>query len=144
MDELVERLRKGKFRTFEEVRLQSSSTHYFVLEGDIDIFSTIVNSSGIEDDDIIAGKQKMTLKCPVCMPFTLHLQQLKAHCPSQLSYTRIKIPCRSDKCVHPQCFDAVSWYSVMEQTTTWLCPVCDKALEPNDLIVDGYVSLCFP
>lgn len=73
MDELVERLRKGKSRTFEEVRLQSSSTHYFVFEGDIDIFSTTVNSSGVEDDDIIAGKQKMTLKCPVRMPFTLHL-----------------------------------------------------------------------
>lgn len=28
----------------------------------------------------------------------------------------------------------------MEQTTTWLCPVCEKMLEPNDLIVDGLVK----
>ncbi|KAG5647936.1 hypothetical protein DXG03_006970 [Asterophora parasitica] len=26
----------------------------------------------------------------------------------------------------------------MEQTTTWLCPVCERALESKDLIVDGY------
>ena len=26
----------------------------------------------------------------------------------------------------------------MEQTTTWLCPVCEKVLYPDDLIVDGY------
>lgn len=27
----------------------------------------------------------------------------------------------------------------MEQTTTWLCPVCEKALNPDDLMIDGYV-----
>ncbi|KAG6862364.1 hypothetical protein C0995_011804 [Termitomyces sp. Mi166 len=53
-----------------------------------------------EDDDIIAGPQKMSLKCP--------------------------------------CFDATSWFSVMEQTTTWLCPVCEQVLYSKDLIVDGY------
>ncbi|KAJ7065666.1 hypothetical protein C8F01DRAFT_750817 [Mycena amicta] len=26
----------------------------------------------------------------------------------------------------------------MEQTTTWLCPVCDRILDPADLIIDGY------
>jgi len=26
----------------------------------------------------------------------------------------------------------------MEQTTTWLCPVCEKVLNPDDLIIDGY------
>ncbi|KAG6842254.1 hypothetical protein C0991_000224 [Blastosporella zonata] len=52
------------------------------------------------DDDIVAGPQKMSLKCP--------------------------------------CFDANSWFSVMEQTTTWLCPVCERALDSKDLIIDGY------
>ncbi|KAI5121284.1 hypothetical protein M0805_002328 [Coniferiporia weirii] len=100
VEQLVDRLRKGKFRTLEEVKAQ-------------------MVKSIADDDEIIIGKQKMTLKCP-------------------LSYTRIKVPCRSDKCVHPQCFDAYSWYSVMEQTTTWLCPVCEKVLNPEELIVDGY------
>ncbi|KAG6851171.1 hypothetical protein H0H93_015181 [Arthromyces matolae] len=72
-----------------------------------------------EDDDIIAGPQKMSLKCP-------------------LSYMRVNTPCRSAHCVHPQCFDATSWFSVMEQTTTWMCPVCERVLSTKDLIVDGY------
>jgi len=72
-----------------------------------------------DDDDIVAGPQKMSLKCP-------------------LSFVRIETPTRSSKCVHSQCFDAMSWFSVMEQTTTWLCPVCEKLLDCKDLIVDGY------
>lgn len=27
----------------------------------------------------------------------------------------------------------------MEQTTTWICPVCEKVLNPDDLFIDGYV-----
>lgn len=57
----------------------------------------------------------------------------------QLSYMRISTPCRSALCVHSQCFDATSWFSMMEQTTTYLCPVCEKALNYDDLIVDGCV-----
>ncbi|KDQ63528.1 hypothetical protein JAAARDRAFT_29547 [Jaapia argillacea MUCL 33604] len=77
------------------------------------------NAVSTDDDDIVAESQKMTLKCP-------------------LSYTRISTPCRSDLCVHIQCFDATSFFSVMEQTTTWQCPVCEKVLNTDDLIVDGY------
>ena len=60
---------------------------------------------------------------------------------AKLSYARISLPARSKKCVHPQCFDATSWYSMMEQTTTWLCPICEKVLEPEELILDGWVGL---
>ena len=28
----------------------------------------------------------------------------------------------------------------MEQTTTYMCPVCEKVLNHDDLIVDGYVE----
>lgn len=55
----------------------------------------------------------------------------------QLSFMRINTPCRSSRCVHSQCFDATSWFSVMEQTTTWLCPVCERVLDCKDLIIDG-------
>ncbi|KAJ7155119.1 PINIT domain-containing protein [Mycena filopes] len=71
------------------------------------------------DDDIVAGSLKMSLKCP-------------------LSFARIRSPCRSIKCTHSQCFDATSWYSVMQQTTTWLCPVCENVLDWRELIIDGY------
>ncbi|KAL1748459.1 PINIT domain-containing protein [Schizophyllum fasciatum] len=72
-----------------------------------------------DDDDIVAGASKMSLKCP-------------------LSFMRIATPSRSTRCVHPQCFDATMWFSVMEQTTTWLCPVCERQLDPKELIIDGY------
>ncbi|KAF7339508.1 hypothetical protein MSAN_02165200 [Mycena sanguinolenta] len=85
-----------------------------------DIHRDMISSMTV-DDDIVAGPQKMSLKCP-------------------LSYMRVSTPCRSRKCTHSQCFDATSWYSVMEQTTTWLCPVCERTLDPRDLIVDGYVD----
>ncbi|KAJ6452023.1 PINIT domain-containing protein [Mycena vitilis] len=73
------------------------------------------------DDDIIAGSLKMSLKCP-------------------LSFMRIQTPCRSSKCSHSQCFDATSWYSMMQQTTTWLCPVCENVLDWRELIIDGYFA----
>ncbi|TDL28606.1 hypothetical protein BD410DRAFT_862701 [Rickenella mellea] len=100
VEQLVEKLRKGKYRSSDEIK------------------SGMLKSAA-EDDEIVAGNQTMSLKCP-------------------LSYARIKTPCKSDKCVHSQCFDGTSWYSVMEQTTTWLCPVCEKVLNWEDLIVDGF------
>ncbi|KAF5374880.1 hypothetical protein D9758_000321 [Tetrapyrgos nigripes] len=97
---LVDGLKRNHFKTCEEIQQQ-------------------IKASNLEDDDIIAGPQKMSLKCP-------------------LTLLRVNTPCRSSKCVHRQCFDATSWFSVMEQTTTWLCPVCEQVLETGDLIIDGF------
>ena len=66
VDQLVERLKKGKFRTLEEVKTLSKyvgiwfATAYWH-------YAQIVNAKagGDDDDEIIAGKQKMSLKCPV-------------------------------------------------------------------------------
>ncbi|PVG03348.1 hypothetical protein CPB86DRAFT_779686 [Serendipita vermifera] len=74
-----------------------------------------------EDDEVQAGPTKLALRDP-------------------LTYTRLNLPCRARSCVHLQCFDARCWYSMMEQTTTWLCPICDRQLDVNDLIIDGFVS----
>ncbi|CAL1695654.1 unnamed protein product [Somion occarium] len=100
VDQLIDRLRKGKYKSNTEILAK--------MRRQVD-----------EEDEIVAGHQKMSLKCP-------------------LSYMRITTPCRSWQCVHPQCFDAYSWFSVMEQTTTWMCPVCEKVLNVEDLIIDGY------
>ncbi|KAG6912006.1 hypothetical protein DXG01_000254 [Tephrocybe rancida] len=100
IDWLVSNLKNHKYRSSQQIRQ-----------------SMIASLS--EDEDIVAGPQKMSLKCP-------------------LSYMRVNTPCRSSLCVHSQCFDATSWFSVMEQTTTWLCPVCERALDSKDLIIDGY------
>ncbi|KAH9944306.1 PINIT domain-containing protein [Epithele typhae] len=99
-EQLIDRLRKGKYKQAAEVLAD-------------------MNKANGDDDDIVAGHQKMSLKCP-------------------LSYGRITTPCRSSACVHPQCFDALSWFSMMEQTTTWLCPVCEKVLNVEELLIDGY------
>ncbi|KAF8272903.1 PINIT domain-containing protein [Lactarius quietus] len=103
VDQLIERVKKGKFRSREDVLAQRAQ------------------AAKDEDEDIVAGPQKTTLKCP-------------------LSYGRITTPCRSSQCVHVQCFDALSWYSVNEQTTTWTCPVCEKPINNEELIVDGYFN----
>ncbi|KAI6047681.1 PINIT domain-containing protein [Pisolithus marmoratus] len=99
--QLVDRLKKGKYRSREDIMAQMRA------------------KAANDDDDIVAGSQRMSLKCP-------------------LSFTRVETPCRSALCVHSQCFDATSWFSCMEQTTTWLCPVCEKTVNPDDLIIDGY------
>ncbi|KAH9081901.1 PINIT domain-containing protein [Lactarius deliciosus] len=103
VNQLIERVKKGKFRSREDVLAQRAQ------------------AAKDEDEDIVAGPQKTTLKCP-------------------LSYGRIATPCRSSQCVHVQCFDALSWYSVNEQTTTWSCPVCEKPINHEELIVDGYFN----
>lgn len=81
----------------------------------------------------------MTLKCPVRLTID-EIRRMQTLTHLQLSYMRIATPCRSWHCVHSQCFDATSWFQMMEQTTTWLCPTCEKALNVEDLIIDGYVA----
>ncbi|KAJ7932449.1 PINIT domain-containing protein [Mycena leptocephala] len=100
VESLVQELKKTGYKSGHEIRRE-------------------MIASMTVDEDIVAGPQKMSLKCP-------------------LSYMRVNTPCRSRKCTHSQCFDATSWFSVMEQTTTWLCPVCERTLDPKDLIIDGY------
>lgn len=99
VDVLVKNLKQMRHRTPAEILSQ-------------------IQASIPEDDDIVAGPQKMSLKCP-------------------LSFMRINTPCRSEKCIHRQCFDATSWFSVMEQTTTYLCPICEHVLDWKELIIDG-------
>lgn len=74
-----------------------------------------------DDDEVQAGPTKVSLRDP-------------------LTYTRIGLPCRASSCVHLNCFDATCWYAMMEQTSTWLCPICDRVLDPDDLIIDGFIA----
>lgn len=74
-----------------------------------------------DDDDVQVGPTKVSLRDP-------------------LTYTRLTLPCRASSCVHIGCFDAACWYSMMEQTTTWLCPICDRVLDVNELVIDGYIQ----
>lgn len=72
----------------------------------------------MDDDDIIADSFKLSLKDP-------------------LAYMRISRPVRSTKCTHIQCFDPKWWIEGNAQHPQFLCPLCNKALQFDDLIIDG-------
>ncbi|PWY99663.1 hypothetical protein BCV70DRAFT_200589 [Testicularia cyperi] len=74
-----------------------------------------------EDEEIQEGAATMSLKCP-------------------LSYMRMTTPCKSNFCPHVQCFDAYSFFSVNEQSPSWTCPVCNRTIKPEDVVIDGYVA----
>lgn len=64
VDQLIDRLRKGKFRSREEVLADSALLLTVDKCSDIELLRE-VNKAVSDDDDIIAGHQKMSLKCPV-------------------------------------------------------------------------------
>ena len=51
---------------------------------------------------------------------------------------RISRPVRSTQCSHVQCFDATWWIESNAQHPQFICPLCNKALNFDNLIVDGY------
>jgi len=74
-----------------------------------------------DDTDIVATSSRMSLKCP-------------------LSTLRIQTPCRSQRCRHNQCFDALSFIQLQEQAPQWSCPVCNQHVAFDILQVDEYVD----
>ncbi|XP_008400468.1 E3 SUMO-protein ligase PIAS2 isoform X1 [Poecilia reticulata] len=56
-------------------------------------------------------------------------------CP--LGKMRLTVPCRAVTCSHLQCFDAALYLQMNEKKPTWICPVCDKKADYENLIIDG-------
>lgn len=134
VEQLIERLRKGKYKTGNEILTKSKWVPYDYL--------SLTHKMGYSDSVGVGGRGHCCRSSENVTEVSSMSQRLLpilllALLYQQLSYMRIATPCRSTHCVHSQCFDAFSWYSVMEQTTTWLCPVCEKVLNTEDLIVDG-------
>lgn len=50
---------------------------------------------------------------------------------------RIRSPGRSLSCTHIQCFDLQFFIQMNEKKPTWLCPVCDKKIPFDTLVIDG-------
>jgi hypothetical protein len=61
--------------------------------------------------------------------------KVSLHCP--LMKFRIRLPARSNKCKHVQCFDAESYLMMNEKKPTWNCPVCDIYAPYHTLFIDG-------
>ncbi|KAJ3436343.1 zinc finger miz domain-containing protein [Anaeramoeba flamelloides] len=70
-----------------------------------------------------------------------NFQIVSAKCP--LSNTKIKIPARSKKCFHLQCFDLCSFLLNAEKTKKWCCPICNKQAKLQDLYIDGYLKTIY-
>ena len=75
VEAIVERIRKGKFRSREEVLITSGFLHHhgFVQK----LTSYLVKRDATQqDDDIEIGPQKMSLKCPVRCNASLIMSEL--------------------------------------------------------------------
>jgi hypothetical protein len=55
-------------------------------------------------------------------------------CP--LSRKIITCPVRGSKCEHSDCFDLVGYLAYGAKGNTWICPVCHKPAQPDELRVD--------
>lgn len=55
-----------------------------------------------------------------------------------LSKTKMELPARGKACIHLQCFDAKQFLQMNEQKQTWLCPLCKKKVNFEDIQVDGF------
>ncbi|EXL66642.1 hypothetical protein FOPG_17202 [Fusarium oxysporum f. sp. conglutinans race 2 54008] len=75
----------------------------------------------IQDPDVIATSQVLSLRCP-------------------LSQMRLGLPCRGQSCTHLQCFDATSYLQLQAQGPQWECPICRKATPFEKLAVDLYMK----
>ncbi|SCU83345.1 LAFA_0D03048g1_1 [Lachancea sp. 'fantastica'] len=74
-----------------------------------------------EDEDLVTTSTIMTLQCPI-------------------SYCRMRYPSKSVHCRHLQCFDALWYIESQQQIPTWHCPVCQKTVKVEDLVLCEFVE----
>jgi len=60
---------------------------------------------------------------------------LSIRCPLSI-VGKIERAAKGRHCLHPQCFDLMSFILISEQSSVWQCPVCLKPLPMRDIIVD--------
>ena len=52
----------------------------------------------------------------------------------------MRMPCRSSRCDHLQCFDANYYLMMNEKKDKWMCPVCNNLAPFDSLLLDGFFS----
>jgi len=72
-----------------------------------------------QDQEIATTSCKVSLACP-------------------LGKMRMRIPCRSTTCDHLQTFDAANFLQMNEKKPKWMCPVCNKPAQHQNLMIDGF------
>ena len=80
VDQLIDRLQKGKYKSKDDILTQSAWFSRLNCRAGVESLYE-VDKAASEDDDIVAGHQKMSLKCPVCpaLNLTLYLPWLTSH-----------------------------------------------------------------
>lgn len=121
-EDFAERIRTNKIRTKEEV-IKSCECELglaLLIKGrEVLMCERATVQRQAEDPEIQATSQTISFRDP-------------------LAYVALKIPIRGLHCMHIQCFDAHTFLSMMETTPTWLCPSCNRPVNPEDLVLDGY------
>lgn len=74
-----------------------------------------------DDDDIIVGDTLVSLVCP-------------------LSIDRVQKPAKGKNCAHMRCFELSMFLMYSEQAYNWQCPICEKALPFNELMIDDRMA----
>ena len=122
MEELVNKLRKGKVISREQairesmcIPLDAAKDPDGVKGPNLHGYTVVVSKA--QDADLVTTSTVMSLKCP-------------------LSTLRMELPCRSTVCPHIQCFDATSFLQLQEQAPTWTCPICNRIINFEALVVD--------
>lgn len=64
-------------------------------------------------------------------------ESLQASLVCPLGKMKMTLPCKSLKCQHIPCFDALFYLQMNEKKPTWICPVCSKPAQFQDLMIDG-------
>lgn len=72
------------------------------------------------DKDLELAPYKLTLLCPI-------------------NKLRMKLPAKSVKCNHIQCFDLQAFISLNKVEPTWVCPICKNPCLLADLKVDSFL-----
>jgi len=68
----------------------------------------------------------------------LETYNLTLLCP--INKSKMKLPVKSIKCNHFQCFDLQAFLSSNKIEPTWLCPICTKPCILADLKIDSFLS----
>jgi E3 SUMO-protein ligase PIAS1 len=73
IDQLVDRLKKGKYRDCASILAASElAKNAFRHISHLIVYHTVKKQAAEDDDDIVAGPQKMSLRDSVCLEFHLH------------------------------------------------------------------------
>jgi hypothetical protein len=66
VEQLVDRVKKGKYKSKDEI-IASSQCSQSLCPAEVELIDELVKAAAAhDDDDIVAGPQKMTLKDSVC------------------------------------------------------------------------------